>query len=65
MNKNDILTLTVEKMAGSMGLARHEGMTVFIVPPIKDKTTLFWRIKRRIERPYMEKFARSRRTRGE
>ena len=30
MNKNDILTLTVEKMAGSMGLARHEGMTVFI-----------------------------------
>ena len=36
------------------------GMTVFIVPPIKDKTTLFWRIKRRIERPYMEKFARER-----
>ena len=38
------------------------GMTVFIVPPIRDKTTLFWRIKRRIERPYMEKFARSRGT---
>ncbi len=39
---------------------RRCGMTVFIVPPIKDKTTLFWRIKRRIERPYMEKFARER-----
>ena len=37
---------------------RRCGMTVFVVPPIRDKTTLFWRIKRRIERPYMEKFAR-------
>ena len=30
MNKNDILTLTIDKMAGSMGLARHEGMAVFV-----------------------------------
>ena len=36
------------------------GMTVFIVPPIRDKTTLFWRVKRRIEKPYMAEFARRR-----
>ena len=37
---------------------KRAGMTVFVVPPIKDRTTLFWRIKRRIERPYMREFAR-------
>ena len=40
------------------------GMTVFIVPPIRDKTTLFWRVKRRIEKPYMAEFARRRTMRG-
>ena len=39
---------------------RRTGMTVFVVPPICDKTTLFWRVKRRIERPYMKEFARRR-----
>jgi len=43
---------------------RRCGMTVFVVPPIRDKTTLFWRIKRRIEKPYMEKFARERNRAG-
>ena len=41
------------------------GMTVFIVPPIRDKTTLFWRIKRGIEKPYMKKFAALRMKQGE
>ncbi len=39
---------------------KRTGMTVFVVPPIRDKTTLFWRIKRGIERPYMREFARRR-----
>ena len=44
---------------------RRLGMTVFIVPPIRDKTTLFWRIKRGIEKPYMKKFAALRMKQGE
>ncbi len=34
---------------------RRMGMYVIIVPPIKDKTTPFFRFKRWIERPYMRK----------
>ncbi len=36
------------------------GMTVFIVPPIADKTTLFWRVKRSMEKPYMKEYRRRR-----
>lgn len=35
---------------------RRAGMRVIIVPPIKDKTTLFFRAKRWIERPYVRKY---------
>ncbi len=35
---------------------RRCGMRVFIVPPIKDKTSPFFRFKRRIERPYIKKY---------
>ncbi len=38
--------------------ARRCGMKAAIVPPIKDKKTLFFKIKRLIEKPYMKKFAR-------
>ena len=38
---------------------RRAGMRVIIVPPIKDKTTLFFRAKRWIERPYVRKFTRN------
>ena len=37
---------------------KRAGMRVIIVPPIKDKTTLFFRAKRRIEAPYVRKFRR-------
>ena len=34
------------------------GMRVLIVPPIKDKTTLFFRFKRLCERPIIRRFKR-------
>ena len=38
-------------------LAAHRaGMRALIVPPIKDKRSLFFRAKRLIERPYMKKY---------
>lgn len=40
-------------------LAAHRaGMRAIILPPIKDKTSLFFKAKRLIERPYMEKYNR-------
>lgn len=64
------LKIAVEKMGvplcnvASLGdqlltdaLAAHRlGVPVIIVPPIKDKTNLFFKTKRLIERPYMRKF---------
>lgn len=38
-------------------LAGHRlGLVAIIVPPIKDKTTLFFRFKRLIEKPYIRKY---------
>ena len=37
---------------------KHIGATALLVPPIKDKTTAFWRIKRALERPVIKKYAR-------
>ena len=38
-------------------LAAHRaGIRALIVPPIKDKKSLFFRFKRWVERPYMKKF---------
>lgn len=34
------------------------GLTAIIVPPIKDKTSLFFRFKRRLERPFIRRYAR-------
>ena len=39
--------------------ARHLSMKAYMVPPIKDKTTLFFRAKRRMERPILRKFAKA------
>lgn len=36
--------------------AKRAGCKAYIVPPIKDKTTLFFKTKRLIEKPYMKKF---------
>ena len=36
---------------------RHIGLPTLIVPPIKDKTNLFFRFKRWCERPFIRKYA--------
>jgi predicted HAD superfamily phosphohydrolase YqeG len=35
---------------------KHIGLVSIIVPPIKDKKTLFFRFKRWLEIPYMKKY---------
>ncbi len=37
---------------------KHTGLISIIVPPIKDKTNLFFRFKRLCERPFIRKYAR-------
>ena len=37
---------------------KHIGLPAIIVPPIKDKTNLFFRFKRRCERPFIRKYAK-------
>ena len=47
-------------------LAVHRlGMLSLIVPPIKDKTTLFFRFKRWLEKPYMKKYRKRQEARHE
>ena len=41
--------------------ARRCGIRVYIVPPIKDKKSLFFRFKRAIERPYIRKYYKTHR----
>jgi predicted HAD superfamily phosphohydrolase YqeG len=36
---------------------KHIGLRAIIVPPIKDKTNLFFRSKRLLERPFIRKYA--------
>ncbi len=40
--------------------AKRAGIRAAVVPPIKDKTTLFFRAKRAIERPFMNKYKKER-----
>ena len=37
---------------------KHIGLRAIIVPPIKDKTNLFFRAKRFLERPFIRKYAK-------
>ncbi len=37
---------------------KHLGLTAIILPPIKDKTNLFFRFKRLLERPFIRKYAK-------
>lgn len=37
---------------------KHIGTTALLVPPIKDKTTAFWRIKRALEKPIIRKYVK-------
>ena len=46
-------------------LAVHKlGMISIIVPPIKDKKTLFFRFKRMLERPFMRIYRRRKKKKG-
>ena len=38
---------------------KHTGLISVIVPPIKDKTNLFFRFKRLCERPFIRKYAKA------
>ena len=38
---------------------KHIGLPAIIVPPIKDKTNLFFRFKRWCERPFIRRYARA------
>lgn len=38
---------------------KHIGLIAIIVPPIKDKTNLFFRFKRWCERPFIKRYARA------
>ena len=37
---------------------KHIGVTALLVPPIKDKTTAFWRIKRTLEKPVIRRYVK-------
>ena len=37
---------------------KHIGLRAIIVPPLKDKTNLFFRFKRVLERPFIRKYAK-------
>ena len=37
---------------------KHIGATALLVPPIKDKTTAFWRIKRALEKPVIKRYVK-------
>lgn len=39
---------------------QHIGLPAIIVPPIRDKTNLFFRCKRLLERPFIRKYAKRR-----
>ncbi len=45
--------------------AKRFGIPAIIVPPIKDKKTLFFKFKRLIEIPYMKKYNRNAKSEGE
>ncbi len=58
-DKKGTLFLGDQLLTDVMG-AKRAGIRAAVVPPIKDKTTLFFRAKRAIERPFMNKYKRER-----
>ena len=71
--KKKTLLLAMEKLGVTVGetamlgdqlltdsfAGRHVGLPSIIVPPIKDKTNLFFRFKRLCERPFIRKYAKA------
>ena len=51
-------------LTDALGAHRLE-MKAFIVPPIKDKKNLFFRFKRLLEKPYIKKYKKREKSKGE
>ena len=57
LDKSKVILLG-DQLLTDCAAAKRFGIKAFIVPPIKDKTNLFFRTKRLIEKPYVAKFRR-------
>lgn len=57
IKKEDALLLG-DQLLTDCAAGKRFGIPAIIVPPIKDKTTLFFRFKRWLEIPYMKKYRR-------
>ena len=57
IDKNDAVLLG-DQLLTDCAAAKSFGIKAIIVPPIKDKTSLFFRTKRWIEKTYVKKFKR-------
>ena len=57
VGKEETAVLGDQLLTDSFG-GRHIGLPSIIVPPIHDKTTAFFKLKRWCERPFIRKYAR-------
>lgn len=57
--KKEESLLLGDQLLTDAAAGRRAGMYVIIVPPIKDVLTPFFRFKRKIEMPYIEKFKKT------
>ena len=57
IKKEDALLLG-DQLLTDCAAGKRFGIPCIIVPPIKDKTTPFFKVKRWIEKPYMKKYKR-------
>ena len=49
-----------DELLTDVAAARRLGAKAIIVPPIKDKKTLFFRFKRALEKPIIKKYLKTR-----
>ena len=54
----DETALIGDQLLTDAAAGKSAGLMTFIVPPIKDKTTLFFKFKRWLEVPYIKKYKR-------
>ena len=55
VEKNEVILLG-DQLLTDCAAAKSFGIKAIIVPPIKDKTSLFFRFKRFLEKPYVAKY---------
>lgn len=63
IGKNEAVLLG-DQLLTDCAAAKRYGIPAIIVPPIKDKKTLFFRFKRWIEIPYMKKYRKTHTEKG-